>query len=113
MVSVAMDRTTGRASGGAERLTQDYADNLTPAISPDSQSIADWNERGLALMDAQGARERVVVDRMANAIGHSPEWRSADEVVTAIKAAGTSRHSGVLRAEHSNGHSAGGVGRAD
>ena len=88
VVNVAMDRTTGRASGGAERLTQDYTDNLTPAISPDSQSIAYWNDRGLALMDAQGARERVVVDRPANAIGHSPEWRSADEVVTAIRRPG-------------------------
>ena len=78
---VPVDPATGRANGDAERLTQDYAANLAPVVSPDSSRVAYWTERGLALMDASGARERVIADRSASSRAEPPTWRSADEVI--------------------------------
>ena len=78
---------SGRANGRPRRLTQDAPVNQKPRPSLDGRQIAytsrDGGTVGVALMDANGANERLVF-RSPPAlmpIGQNLGWRSASEVV--------------------------------
>ena len=64
---IEMDPRTGKPLDRPVRLTQDAADNLIPAISPDNRRIAYWARSGtrssLAVMDASGMAERPLVEQ--------------------------------------------------
>jgi Tol biopolymer transport system component len=83
---VPADATTGRATGLVERLTQDTPRNRSAIESPDGRRVAYVFDRilknGLAVMDANGAHERVVLERRES---QSPltllGWRSNDELL--------------------------------
>jgi Tol biopolymer transport system component len=60
---VDLDPRTGKPTGAPIRLTQDSPVNIRARISPDGQRIAYISRgrpTGIALMDANGARERVI-----------------------------------------------------
>jgi Tol biopolymer transport system component len=60
---VELDARTGKPTAAPVRLTQDSPTNITARISPDGQRIAYFTRgrpTGIALMDANGARERVI-----------------------------------------------------
>ena len=75
-----VDPATGRATGEPVRLTQDAADNLLPAISPDSRRVAYWyrngTRMGMAVMDSSGANERPLLDQ---GLVTGIQWRSPEE----------------------------------
>ncbi len=81
---------TGRATGNAERLTQDGILNHTPAISPDGRRIAYWSRHGsrfgLAVMDSDGSNERLLFEALSDPGGLPPSWRSTSEVIFTIPA---------------------------
>jgi len=64
---IEMDPRTGRPIDRPVRLTQDAADNLIPAVSPDNRRIAYWARSGtksaLAVMNASGMAERPLVEQ--------------------------------------------------
>ncbi len=79
---IAMDKATGHAVDAPQRLTQDTPQNSWPVVSPDGKYIA-YNYRGaatggIAVMDADGANERPLVDLK----GSLPiSWRAPDEIL--------------------------------
>ena len=64
---IEMDPRTGKPLHRPVRLTQDAADNLIPAVSPDNRRVAYWARGGtkssLAVMDASGMAERPLVEQ--------------------------------------------------
>ena len=66
IMRVNISAQTGRPAGPPARLTQESSRNFQPSISPDGRQIAYWSQHGLksglALMDADGSRERVVFE---------------------------------------------------
>jgi len=79
---IAMDQSTGHASGVPERLTQDAPTNHFPVVSPDGRRIAYYyrngRKAGIAVMDADGTRERPLVDQSGVL---ELFWRSPDELL--------------------------------
>jgi imidazolonepropionase-like amidohydrolase/Tol biopolymer transport system component len=83
--------TTG---GEAVALTQDFAWNLHPTISPDGSTIAFISDRdGLSniwTMDLNGA-DMVQISQEKNNIIHSPKWSPDGEFIVATKGIMSSR----------------------
>jgi Tol biopolymer transport system component len=84
-----VDREKGRATGSAERLTQESPQNFIPSISPNGRQIAYYSIRGarngLAVMNADGSGERFVREFqfVSPTFPPKPAWRTNDEVIVA------------------------------
>ena len=74
--------------GNATPLTQDFAWNIHPAISPDGSKIAFISDRGgvsnVWVMDANGGNLRQVTKEKNNTI-HSPKWSPDGEYIVVTK----------------------------
>jgi len=74
--------------GEAKPLTQDFAWNIQPSISPDGKSIAFISDRGglsnIWTMDINGENLQQVTKEKGNLI-HSPKWRPDGEYLVATK----------------------------
>ena len=79
----------GRVSSptAPERLTQDRVFNSRPASHPESSKVAYWSSSGggwaVTVMDADGARERVVSEVVSAVTEEPPLWQSRDQVLVA------------------------------
>ena len=86
---IEMDPRTGRPLDRPVRLTQDAADNLIPAVSPDSRRVAyfarNGTKDGLAVMEADGTNERRLVEQ---SLILPPSWRSPSEILYRRQKAG-------------------------
>ena len=83
---VDMDPKTGRPVGSVRQLTQETPVNHQPHPSPDGRRIAyviRGGKVGIAVMDANGANERIVYESPADLmpLGQNLAWRSDDELV--------------------------------
>ncbi|MEW9798830.1 amidohydrolase family protein [Alteromonas sp. CYL-A6] len=80
--------------GKATPLTQDFAWNIHPAISPDGSKIAFISDRGglsnVWVMDSNGENLRQVTKEKGNLI-HSPKWSPDGEYIVATKGIMSSR----------------------
>jgi Tol biopolymer transport system component len=92
ILRVNVDQKTGKAVGQEERLTQDSSMNHTPAVSPDGKQIVYWSRHGtrfgLAVMDANGTNERLLLEGVEDVRGLRPSWRSTSEVLFTVPAQG-------------------------
>jgi len=79
---VEMDPKTGRPVDRPLRLTQDAAENLMPAVSPDNRRVAYWAQNGskggLAVMNADGTNERPLVEQV---LVLDASWRTPSEIL--------------------------------
>jgi Tol biopolymer transport system component len=79
---IEVDPRTGKPLDRPVRLTQDAADNLIPAVSPDNRRIAYWARSGtkssLAVMDASGMAERPLVEQ---SLILGLFWRTSSELL--------------------------------
>lgn len=94
--------------GNATPLTQDFAWNIHPAISPDGSKIAFISDRGgisnVWVMDSNGENLRQVTKEKNNLI-HSPSWSPDGEYILATKGIMSSRSipAGEIWMYHHNG----------
>ncbi len=82
------------AGGDAKPLTQDFAWNIQPAISPDGKHIAFISDRdgvsNLWVMDIDGKNLKQVSKEKQNLI-HSPDWSPDGQYIAAMKGIMSSR----------------------
>jgi len=82
------------AGGQAKSLTQDFAWNIQPAVSPDGSKIAFISDRGgisnLWVMNADGTKLKQLSTEKKNLI-HSPKWSPDGEYVAVMKGIMSSR----------------------
>ena len=80
--------------GEAKALTQDFAWNIQPAISPDGKQIAFISDRdgisNLWIMDIDGKNLKQVSKEKQNLI-HSPDWSPDGQYIVAMKGIMSSR----------------------
>lgn len=80
--------------GNATPLTQDFAWNIQPAISPDGSKIAFISDRGgvsnVWVMDTNGENLRQITKEKNNTI-HSPKWSPDGEYLVVTKGITSSR----------------------
>ncbi len=94
--------------GDATSLTQDFAWNIHPAISPDGSHIAFISDRGgvsnVWVMDSNGDNLRQVTKEKNNLI-HSPKWSPDGEYLVVTKGIMSSRSipAGEIWMYHRNG----------
>ncbi|MCU7554511.1 amidohydrolase family protein [Alteromonas sp. ASW11-19] len=94
--------------GDASPLTQDFAWNIHPAISPDGNHIAFISDRGgvsnVWVMDSNGENLRQVTKEKNNLI-HSPKWSPDGEYLVVTKGIMSSRSipAGEIWMYHRNG----------
>ena len=86
--------TVPLAGGKATSLTQDFAWNIHPAVSPDGKQLAFISDRGgissLWLMDIDGANLKQLSTEKNNLI-HSPKWSPDGEYIAVTKGIMSSR----------------------
>jgi Tol biopolymer transport system component len=94
VLRVDLDPATGKVLSEARRLTQDGSQNYTPMVSPDGQRIVYWSRQGsrfgLAVMDSNGANERIVAEVPEDYPGLRPSWRSPSEILVTTPPEGSS-----------------------
>ena len=82
------------SGGDATSLTQDFAWNIHPAISPDGKHVAFISDRGglsnVWVMDIDGSNLRQVTTEKKNII-HSPKWSPDGQYIVATKGIMSSR----------------------
>lgn len=82
------------AGGTAKSLTQDFAWNIQPAVSPDGSKVAFISDRGgisnLWVMDIDGSNMKQLSDEKKNLI-HSPKWSPDGEYIAVMKGIMSSR----------------------
>jgi Tol biopolymer transport system component/imidazolonepropionase-like amidohydrolase len=82
------------SGGQATALTQDFAWNIHPAVSPDGKHIAFISDRGgisnLWVMDRDGSNLKQLSTEKNNLI-HSPKWRPDGEYIAVTKGIMSSR----------------------
>jgi Tol biopolymer transport system component len=80
--------------GNAKALTQDFAWNIHPAVSPDGEKIAFISDRGglsnLWVMDKDGANLKQLSTEKNNLI-HSPKWSPDGQYIAVSKGIMSSR----------------------
>lgn len=80
--------------GQAKSLTQDFAWNIQPSVSPDGTKIAFISDRGglsnLWVMDIDGSNMKQLSDEKKNLI-HSPSWSPDGQYVAVMKGFMSSR----------------------
>jgi Tol biopolymer transport system component len=91
ILRIDIDPATGaRRIDQPERLTQDGPISHTPAVSPDGKRIAFWSQQsrryGVAVMDSNGANERLLFEAPYEYSGLQPTWRSNTEIVFSVAA---------------------------
>jgi len=87
LYKVVVDKTTGKAVGDPERLTQNSPANGSPSISPDGKQIAYFSNAsqfGLSTMDADGANERQITNQPFIRWHGAPIWLSPTQVVIEV-----------------------------
>ncbi len=76
------------AGGDARSLTQDFAWNIQPAVSPDGKQIAFISDRdgisNLWVMDVDGKNLKQISKEKQNLI-HSPDWSPDGQYIVAMK----------------------------
>ena len=76
------------AGGQARSLTQDFAWNIQPAVSPDGKKIAFISDRGgisnVWVMNADGTNLKQISKEKNNLV-HSPKWSPDGEYIVAMK----------------------------
>lgn len=86
--------TVPLTGGKATSLTQDFAWNIHPAVSPDGQHIAFISDRGglsnLWVMDKNGSNLKQISSEKNNLI-HSPKWSPDGEYIAVTKGIMSSR----------------------
>lgn len=84
----------GFNGGQAKSITQDFAWNIQPAVSPDGNKIAFISDRGgisnLWVMDRDGKNMKQVSDEKKNLI-HSPKWSPDGDYIAVMKGIMSSR----------------------
>ena len=82
------------AGGQARSLTQDFAWNIQPTVSPDGTKIAFISDRGgisnIWVMNIDGTSLKQISDEKKNII-HSPKWSPDGEYIVAMKGIMSSR----------------------
>jgi tricorn protease-like protein len=86
--------TVSLNGGSATALTQDFAWNIHPAVSPDGKQIAFISDRGgisnLWVMDIDGKNLKQLSTEKTNLI-HSPKWQPDGQYIAVTKGIMSSR----------------------